>query len=395
MVQTTSVYIHIPFCQHRCDYCDFNTYSGIDELIPTYVHALCQEISLFSKSVPENVKIHTIYFGGGTPSILKIAYLEKILDTIRSNFNLEQDIEISLEANPGFVDNEYARGLAKLPINRLSIGVQSGKEDDLRVLGRIHGLKEVHESISAARKAGLNNINLDLIYGIPGQTQKSWQDSLSYACDFSPEHLSLYCLTLEENTRLKISLDQGIYPALDADLAADMYEFAQDHLAKRGYRQYEISNWAKQEKHSKDYSCRHNLQYWKNLPYIGFGAGAHGYIGNFRTANETDPARYIALCEKGGNSKYPMSPATIVADFMDRDKEILETMMLGLRLVEEGIQRDTFFDRFGIDLEQQFRPTIKELIEKGLLEWGGTNNQILRLTRRGRILGNQVFMEFV
>jgi oxygen-independent coproporphyrinogen-3 oxidase len=387
--------MHIPFCRNRCDYCDFNTYSGKDELIPAYVHALCREISLFANSTQEKVNIHSIYFGGGTPSILKISFIEEILECVRANFNLEQYTEISLEANPGFIDDEYARGLASLSINRLSIGMQSGNDEDLLVLGRIHNLKDLQKSFNAARKAGFNNINLDLIYGIPLQTQKSWQDSLTCACEYSPEHLSLYCLTLEEKTRLKKYLDQGIYPAIDADLAADMYEFAQDYLVGQGFMHYEISNWAKQANHRKVFYCLHNLQYWKNLPYIGFGAGAHGYVGDYRLANETDLARYIDLFEKGGDYMYPTTPATVASELIDRENEIHETMMLGLRLVEEGIQRNTFFNRFGVDLEQQFGQTIRELIEKGLLEWGGADKQILRLTRRGRILGNQVFMEFV
>ena len=364
-------------------------------LIPAYVHALCREISLFSSSAHEKEIIHTIYFGGGTPSILKIKYLEEILFTIRSNFYLDQDIEISLEANPGFVDDEYARGLANLGINRLSIGMQSGDEKELKILGRIHGLREVYNSVSAARRAGINNINLDLIYGIPGQHQKSWQDSLSIACDIAPEHLSLYCLTLEDNTRLKLKIDKGLYKETDPDLAADMYEIAQEFLAGQGYKHYEISNWAKQNNESIPSYCKHNLQYWRNLPYIGFGAGAHGYIRNIRTVNETDPARYIALCEKGEIDMYPKTPVTIVTQLIDQNIEIHETMMMGLRLVEEGIHSNTFYTRFGIVLEQQFATVIKELMVKGLLEWDGPEKQILRLTRRGRILGNLVFMEFI
>jgi oxygen-independent coproporphyrinogen-3 oxidase len=394
-MENYSIYLHIPFCTHRCAYCDFNTYAGIEDQIPAYVDAMCKEIEMAGKSAGERISAHTIFFGGGTPSLLPVGQIERIISTLGRTFDLRPGLEVTLEANPGTVSLAYWRDLRSLGVNRLSLGMQSADAGQLRLLDRQHNLIEVLQAVDWARKAGFDNLNLDLIFGIPYQTQDMWQQTLDWALALRPDHLSLYALTLEHGTPMQNWVNRGLLPRPDDDLAADMYEAASRRLADAGFIQYEISNWARQDQNGGIFACRHNLQYWRNQPYLGFGAGAHGYVDGARTANVLSPAAYINRCLEGSPGEFPRTAATLEFNAIDRQVEIGETMMMGLRLTSEGVSDIVFKDRFGSSLRDLFHEQIVRLEKLGLLEWAGENRDILRLTPRGRLLGNQVFIEFI
>lgn len=390
-----SLYIHIPFCRHRCGYCDFNTYAGLGDLVPAYMKALGREIEYVGKSAQERIAIHTIFFGGGTPSLIPLEHLAPIFASIHSFFDVGADAEITLEANPGTVSLDYLRGLRELGVNRLSMGVQSANPQELAILEREHGYADAIEAVKFARQAGFENVSVDLIFGVPYQTLESWQHNVGLALGLRPEHISLYALTIEHGTPLKKMMSRGLLSEPDADLAADMYEWTMDALDAEGFAQYEISNWAKKCRDGGLYASRHNQQYWLNLPYIGVGAGAHGFAGGFRTANVLAPAKYIERLSGNDASEFPRSPASVTAKRVDKRTEMQETMMLGLRLVERGVSAQEFEVRFGEPMKQVFGRDIAELEELGLLEWVGEPDERLRLTRKGRLLGNQVFVRFV
>jgi oxygen-independent coproporphyrinogen-3 oxidase len=390
-----SLYIHIPFCQKRCYYCDFNTYAGQANLIPSFVCALCAEIETVAKQAGEKLPVHTVYFGGGTPSLLTIDQLTRVIDSLKRSFQLLPDLEMTLEANPGTVSPLYLNDLVALGFNRISFGMQSADDDLLRLLGRIHTCKDVVQSIDWAKQAGFRNINLDLIFGVPTQNLAGWKVTLDAAIAQHLEHLSLYALTVDEGTPLYATINSGQLPPLDLDLAADMYEWAEQRLVGFGYQQYEISNWAKKRADGELAVCRHNLQYWRNLPYLGFGAGAHSYAGGWRLANVAGIQEYIDRLAAKPNFQFPYSPANMTQVKIDRRAEMQETMMVGLRLVQEGVSSSGFEQRFGVSLMQVFGHEIKELIDLGLLEWSGDGQEVIRLAPRGRLLGNQVFLRFV
>jgi oxygen-independent coproporphyrinogen-3 oxidase len=405
-MQPYSLYLHIPFCRHRCNYCDFNTYAGFEDLVPDYVQALCREIEILAEVAGEALPVGTIFFGGGTPSLLSIPQIEQILAAVQAAFNLQTNVEITLEANPGTVSPEFLRQLRSLGVNRLSLGMQSAQSEELRLLERQHDYSDVLRAVSWARRAGFENLNLDLIFGLPYQNLDAWGKNLELALRLDPNHLSLYALTLEHGTPLAHWVARGLLAEPDQDQMADMYELASACLVNAGFEQYEISNWARRAEVSGAYQCRHNLQYWRNLPYLGLGAGAHGYAGGIRTANVLAPAAYIQRClaevgasEVGPDRRpafiFPRTPATASALPVDTASEIGETMMMGLRLTDEGVSRSVFLNRFGKPLEEVFRREIERLIRQDLLEWGGHEGDQLRLTKAGRLLGNQVFIHFI
>lgn len=390
-----SLYLHIPFCTHRCGYCDFNTYAGLEALMPAYVEALIVEAKLLAAAAGERLPVHTIFFGGGTPSLLPPEGIAKLLEALRIAFSVEADAEISLEANPGTLSLDKLRGLRAAGVNRLSFGVQSANPEDLRLLERQHNFEDVIQAVKWARQAGIDNLNLDWIFGLPGQSLEGWERNIELAIGLGPEHLSLYALSIEHGTPFKEMSSRGLLPNMDSDLAADMYESADERLAAAGYVQYEISNWAKPGANGKPLACRHNLQYWRNLPYAGLGAGAHGFLGGFRTANVLAPAAYIQRLKNGTAAMFPRTPATASAERVDGAREMVETMMMGLRLVDEGVSQAVFASRFGRGLDEVYGVEISRLTELGLLEQINGTRNALRLTERGRLLGNQVFMEFV
>jgi oxygen-independent coproporphyrinogen-3 oxidase len=385
-----ALYFHIPFCTHRCAYCDFNTYAGHEALIPQYVEALCREIKLVARSAPERLSAHTIFFGGGTPSLLTPTQFEIILKTIRDSYDLTSDLEISLEANPGTVSLDALRDLHDLGFNRISLGVQSANPVELHQLERIHDYFDVIDAVAWARRAGFDNLNLDLIFGLPEQTLHGWQSTVNLILGLHPEHLSLYALTVEHGTPFGRWSQHGLLPVPDPDAAADMYEWAGEVLETAGFDQYEISNWAKAGR-----QCRHNLQYWRNLPYLGFGAGAHGCAGGLRISNVLRIKTYLERLQPGGlrsNYTFPLSPATVNQTQISTRVEMQETMLTGLRLTREGVSALDFAARFGVQIQVVFGREINELVALSLLEWTGP---VLRLTKHGRLLGNQVFIRFV
>ncbi len=394
-----SVYLHIPFCHHRCAYCDFNTYSGLEGLVPAYVDALCREIEISAASAAHTLEVHTVFFGGGTPSLLPVADLDTIIKRLRACFSLTEDLEMTLEANPGTLSQDYLHALHSMGVNRLSLGMQSANPQELRLLEREHNFGDVIQAITWARKAGFENINLDLIFGLPYQSLERWQDNLTRAVELNPDHLALYALTLEGGTPMQHWVGRGLLDEPDPDQAAEMYEWAEDYLENAGYDHYEISNWAHRQREGESMVCQHNLQYWRCHPYFGYGAGAHGYIGSLRIANVRSPGAYIERLKPDQLHPYlpdfPLTPATIHTERLIPTQQMSEMMIMGLRLTEEGVSRDEFFRRFGQEIEKTFTKEINRSISLGLLEWKGESSERLRLTQRGRLLGNQVFIQFV
>ncbi|MDY6877929.1 MAG: radical SAM family heme chaperone HemW [Chloroflexota bacterium] len=416
-----ALYVHVPFCRTRCAYCDFNTYAGLGKLIPAYVAAVCREIEAAGERWGR-LAVPTIYFGGGTPSLLPLNLLAELFRALRLAFHILDEAEITLEANPGTVTPAYLCGLRELGVNRLSLGVQSAHGEELQLLGRSHTWGQAVEAVAWAREAGLANLSLDLIFGLPAQRLSRWRETLEAALRLSPEHLSLYCLNVEQGTPLENRISSGELPAPDDDLAAEMYELAEDVLAGVGFFHYEISNWARMNselrianpelqrwwpqpgtgnlksgtlcEHVSPYVCRHNLVYWRNEPWLGVGAGAHSWLGGAglslsqgqRWANVLHPREYIAVC---GTGCQPVLREEV--EVIDHPLEMGETMMLGLRLAE-GVRASLFEARFGEALDEVFGEELGELRELGLLEWDGS---VARLTARGRLLGNRVFARFV
>ena len=394
-MQQYSLYLHIPFCAHRCGYCDFNTYAGLEALMPAYVGALIAEARQLSASTGDRLPIHTIFFGGGTPSLLSVGDIQQILDVVRIAYSVSQDAEITLEANPGTLSLKKLAGLRQAGINRLSFGVQSARPEELRLLERQHDFDDVIRGVKWARQAGFDNLNLDWIYGLPGQSLATWQRNVELAISLAPEHLSLYALSIEHGTPFKEMSSRGLLPPLDSDLAADMYEWASERLESVGYQQYEISNWAKTGLAGQPTACLHNLHYWRSLPYIGLGAGAHGFAAGYRTANVLAPAAYINRLKAGGDFRFPRTAATATIEKIDARRAMGETMMMGLRLVGEGVSRQGFAQKFGEELDEVYGQQIERLQALGLLESVNGAQHAIRLTKRGRLLGNQVFIEFI
>lgn len=384
-----AIYLHIPFCRTKCTYCAFNTYTNQEHLIDAFVEALCREVRLVGEKAPDR-RAGSVFFGGGTPSLLRSNHIIRILETINAFFDLEHSAEISLEANPNDIDAAYALSLKNAGINRISLGMQSANRNELVLFARRHDNDQTGRAVSALRAAELRNLNLDLIYGIPHQTLQDWMWSLKQMLALQPDHISLYALGIEEGTPMEKWVARGALPPPDDDLTADMYEAATDILAEAGYEQYEISNWSK-----PGYRCLHNLQYWRNLPYLGFGPGAHGYAGGKRYTVVLSPQQYVkTLVSDVHTTDYPLSPAadpdTVVT--MDWDSEVAETLIMGLRLTQEGIERHRFRTRFGVDVLDIHRPVIERYSQHGLLE---VSDDRVLLTRTGRLLSNTIFRDLV
>jgi oxygen-independent coproporphyrinogen-3 oxidase len=393
--QRISIYIHFPFCQKRCSYCDFVTYAGKSDLIPGYIKAIKKEITEVAQGIVPGTQIHTIYFGGGTPSLLPEESIKEFLGLIFTKFPVTPDVEITMEINPGTVIPGYMEKLFQNRINRLSIGMQSANDSDLKSLGRIHNFAQFSETIKDIKDAGFGNFSFDLIYGIPGQSLESWRQSLERAVNLNPPHLSIYSLTIEENTPFWRLLEEGKISKPDDDQTADMYELTSEFLRKHGYHQYEISNWARKKEGGKLYSSIHNLQYWRNLPYLGFGPGSHGSAAGVRSANTSSIEDYIQRSGKNEDHNFPLSFASETWQSLSKKEKMEETMMLGLRLTGEGVSEIEFRERFGKSPTEVFGQQIDQLVSQGLLERIQDDRKTIRITSRGRLLGNRVFMEFV
>lgn len=387
-METSGLYVHIPFCLQKCAYCDFCSYAGLEALHDNYVRALETELARCQEDW-RAITFDTLYFGGGTPTVLAPSALLHILEQSCRMLRIADSAEVSLEANPGTVNLESLLALRRGGFNRLSLGVQSLRDEELTLLGRIHTASEALAAIALARRAGYDNLSLDLMYGLPNQTLAAWRETLSRAIEAQPQHLSLYCLTLEEGTPLASAVRAGQIPRPDEGLAADMYAVAECALTQAGLAQYEISNWAWGIAYRNDeglpaFACRHNLKYWRNQTYLGIGAAAHSYDGAQRRANVPSVTEYIARI---GSERSPVESCELTTD----DLRLGETMMLGLRLVQGVCARD-FEARFGARLEVVYGGIIDELMTDGLLE---RDVHGVRLTPRGRLLGNRVFAAFL
>lgn len=383
LLQTASLYFHIPFCHTRCHYCDFNTYAGILPLREPYVRALLKEIELagemarLANGSPRRSR--TIFFGGGTPSLLSVEQVARVLAASRTAFAVDEEAEITLEANPGTLSLERLQGLRAAGVNRLSLGSQSFDADLLRALGRIHSPQEITQAVLFARQAGFTSLNLDFMFGLPDQTMRQWQDTLDEALALRPEHLSLYSLIIEEGTPFATWTAEGRITPGDEDLCADMYEYAEERLRAAGYVNYEISNWS-----LPGHQCQHNLTYWWNLPYIGMGAGAHSCFGGRRFSDVLDPQEYIRQLKAG---QMPVAES----NELSRLQEMTETAFLSLRTAM-GLHLPTFAERFGESFAQFVGDRLRVVDEAGLLEH---TRDWLRLSERGRLLGNEVFFRLL
>jgi oxygen-independent coproporphyrinogen III oxidase len=413
------LYIHIPFCHRRCSYCDFNTYANMEDSMAAYVDALCVELrSLtplhpFAPSSPTRAGLRpTIFLGGGTPSMLPLDLMERVLGAAGTVIPLAT-AEVTVEANPGTVlGRDYLRALRGLGVNRVSMGVQSLHDPTLKILGRIHTAAEARASYEDARRAGFDNLNLDFIFGLPGQTLEQWGATLREIATWNVDHFSLYSLILEQKTPLYAQVMGGRISIPDDDATADMYELAIERLGAAGYVQYEISNWARDDRlqvtgdRGQDdlrfplasrpsplasclppipsAACHHNLAYWLNADYLACGAGAHGHIF---------PRRYfdvLGIDEYIGRIRAGASPIAETTELTERDLQA-ETMFMGLRL-NAGVSYAHFRDRCGVELDVVYGAALDELAELGLL---ARDEDGVRLTDRGRMLGNQVFERFV
>ncbi|MCA1577871.1 MAG: radical SAM family heme chaperone HemW [Acidobacteria bacterium] len=367
-MSSTGLYIHIPFCRSRCSYCDFATGLYDAELANRYVSAVVNEIN--SSSVA-GAHVDTIYFGGGTPSLLEPAQLDRILSALRDRFDVAPDSEITLEINPGSVNEAKLSGFRQLGINRASFGAQTFDDRELAKLGRSHTAADARRTFHDLRAAGFDNVSFDLIAGLPGQTFDGWQRNVDEALALAPEHLSFYLLEVHSGTRLAQHIQRGLQPEPDEDLAAVMYEWMLGRASEAGYEHYEISNLCR-----PGFESRHNTKYWTGEPYFGFGCSAHSYDGESRRwSNERDALKYVELIERAS------SPIIEKQFLTDRDVKA-ENLFLGLRLMR-GVSRDLCKD-YETDLER-FR-------EAGLLELDG---DCVRLTRSGALLSNEVFSAFV
>jgi oxygen-independent coproporphyrinogen-3 oxidase len=379
------LYIHIPFCTAKCGYCDFNSYAGQDHAIPNYGKTLLKDAALWREAVGHR-PVATVFFGGGTPSLTPVPEMAEILDGLRATFQIAPDAEVSLEANPGNLTVEYLRGLRDIGFNRVSIGVQSFDDEDLVALDRIHTGEQAREAYTAAREAGFENVNLDLIYGLPEQPLSKWQENLEQALALGPEHLSLYALTVEEGTPLARDIARGRTQAPDPDMQADDYEWTQERMARAGFEHYEISNWAR-----PGYRCRHNLLYWRHGEYLGLGAGAHSYLGGTRFGMVLLPNRYSELVEESAAAGDGRMRHIATAEAIGPETAIADALILGLRLIE-GVDVRAFERRYGRSPDDVYGDVLREFEGYGIVERTPAH---LRLTKRGLLLSNELFQRLL
>ncbi len=388
-----ALYVHIPFCETKCPYCDFNTYAAIEPLMPEYVTALASEIKAWG-TLLGHPQVSTIFFGGGTPSYLPTGDIETLLATVRDEFKVAGDAEITLESNPGDLDAAKLAAYRDQGINRLSIGVQSFDDDLLTILGRRHDAATAISAFEAARSAGFENVSIDLMFGLPHQTREQWRETLSQCLSLAPEHTSLYALTVEPNTPMEHSVKSGDLPEPDPDLAADMYLDACDALERVGYSHYEISNWCRAGLES-----RHNLAYWRSSPYLGVGPGAHSYLSGHRFANLKSPRSYIARMADLSVGDVRSDPVEAmrrdgpVSDVEEpvMSNEISDAFMMGLRL-SGGISAGAFEKRFGMTVRDARADQIDELVDAGMLE---SDEAGIRIPHGRWLMGNEVFVRFI
>lgn len=377
----TRLYLHIPFCIQKCSYCSFFSVPLSDDAIERYCGHLCAELKLASNEAG-STRLESIYFGGGTPSLLKPLQLAMIMDTIHECFTVSESAEITLEANPGTMNLQRFKEFRSCGVNRISLGVQSFDDRMLQMLGRIHTVAQAREGVSAARAAGFVNLGIDLIYALPGQTLDNWYCELEQALDISTEHLSVYGLTLEEGTPFFSRYGDDVDDIPDDELSAQMFELTHELLTRRGFEHYEIANYAR-----PGYRSQHNSGYWKRDGYLGVGAGAHSFMkerDGLRFSNVADLEAYMSALDKGElprRERHELSRADAMAEFI----------FLGLRL-SDGVKFREFSDEFGITLQEKYATEIARCVSLGLLEQTSTG---VCLSPRGMLLSNQVFSCFV
>jgi len=393
MQELLSLYLHIPFCQKRCGYCDFVTYAGMESYLDAYIEALCQEIIWYGKHLPADKVIHTIYFGGGTPSIMSPLQVGEIMKAMKKSLPFLRDVEVTIEANPGTLSKDKLDGYLNNGINRISLGMQSASNAELKLLDRIHNFSQVKYSIEAAKNSGFENISVDLIYGLPSQKFSHWMETLEITISLKVQHISCYSLTIEEGTPLESLVKEGIVTPLDNDLVGDMFESADLFLEENNFEHYEISNWATLP---GDYRSKHNYQYWLNESYLGLGAGAHGYLDGKRIINTRNIVEYIQRIKDCMDETLTAStnPAVVETEHIEKSEKMRDEMMLGFRLLKDGVQVNRFNKKFGILPENIFQKELKKLLDNGLIRHEIEPDKYL-LTKRGMMVANQVFLEFV
>ena len=371
-----AVYIHIPFCLRKCNYCDFLSFYRPEEMAG-YAEALIKEMEIATEEY--EVKAKTIFIGGGTPSSLPKELLEAVLKAVQTFFVSDALVEYTMEANPGTLDEEKLQIMHQYGVNRLSLGVQSDRADHLKMLGRIHTFAEAKQAVEMARTAGFENINLDFMYGLPGQTVEQWRETLTNAMELKPQHLSLYQLKIEEGTAMHQWLEDGKISEFDDETALEMYRIAQTMLAEHGYGQYEISNYALAGRESL-----HNQVYWRTENYLGVGLGACSWMSPNRWNNSFEMADYS---EQIANGQLPAQEPEV----LNETEQMEETVFMALRM-NDGLSKKVFAERFGQPVEAVFADALKRCTEKGWIE---ETEEVCKLTEEGRVLGNLVFMEFI
>ncbi|WP_300278363.1 radical SAM family heme chaperone HemW [Peptacetobacter sp.] len=372
------IYIHIPFCVKKCKYCDFNSFNMNLNEKKIYLEDLKKEIEMYSSDY-KNKKIDTIFFGGGTPSILTSKEIEDLMRILKEKFDFSKEVEITMECNPGTIDREKLQTMKINGINRLSIGLQAVQNSHLKYIGRIHTYEEFEKNFKEARTIGFDNINIDLMFDLPNQTEDDWKESLKKVVKLNPEHISAYSLILEEGTELFEMYNREEFSLMDENKDMDMYEYTINYLRENGYNQYEISNYAK-----KDKECKHNIIYWKCENYIGLGAGASGYLGKERYTNEMNLSDYH---KKTYNNQKPI----MSIEMLSEEEMIEEKVFMNLRM-NEGINRKEFKEKFGIDFYEKYKNKIDTLKERNLLT---IDDISIKLTQKGREISNNVFLEIL
>ncbi len=371
------LYIHIPFCRSRCSYCDFATGIYQGELAERYVRALVEEIST---SRHAGARVDTVYFGGGTPSLLTPSQLDLILSALHRQFDIDSGAEVTLEMNPGTVSRDQLRSFRESSVNRASFGAQTFDDAELAKLGRSHSSADTFKTFHELRAAGFENVSFDLIAGLPGQTLDGWQRNIEQSLALQPEHLSFYLLEVHSGTPLADHIRRGLQPVPDEDLAAVMYEWMIERAALAGYEHYEISNLCK-----PGFSSRHNTKYWTGAPYFGFGCSAHSFDGRARRwSNQRDVLRYVENVEQRA------SPVVEEQELTEADLRA-EALFLGMRMMR-GVDVREYSELFGVDLRAEHQDELDRFREAGLVEFDG---DLIRLTRNGALMSNEVFAAFV
>lgn len=376
------IYVHIPFCKQKCYYCDFVSYANCDKKVEEYIRALKAEIREESKNInSEDYIINTIYIGGGTPSFINEKYISEIVYEIKENYNVEKDAEITIEVNPGTVNEEKLKEYVKIGINRLSIGLQSTKNELLKGIGRIHTYEEFLNCYNLARKVGFKNINVDLMLALPNQTLENVEESLKEVIKLKPNHISFYSLIVEENTPIEKMIEQGKLALPNEEIERKMYWKAKKILEENNYIHYEISNFAK-----KGYESKHNLNCWNQKEYLGFGVAAHSYFENKRYCNTNSIEEY---CKNINEEK--LNKNRIICEIQTEEEKKKEYMLLGLRKIE-GVDIQEFKNKFVENPIYKFHKELEKLVNEDLIE---IDLNKIKLTNKGLDFANLVWEEFV